>query len=85
MRPNIPALFAIGMLFMPASGHAQTYDPRYPVCLQTWSISGSNINCSYMSLAQCRDVASGRGGTQCLTNPFFAGPGAKPSGQRRVY
>ena len=85
MRLFIPALFALGMFFVATPGDAQTYDPRYPVCLQTYSISGGNINCSFMSMAQCRDLASGRGGAQCLTNPYFAGPGTKPQGQRRVH
>jgi len=87
MRLSIPVLVAIAIAIslVAAPGHAQTYDPRYPVCLQTYSIGGGNINCSFMSMAQCRDLVSGRGGAQCLTNPYFASRGAKPAGQRRVY
>lgn len=49
---------------------AQTYDPRYPVCMQTYGpLSG--INCSYTSMADCRLLAQGRS-AQCLTNPYFA-------------
>jgi hypothetical protein len=50
---------------------AQTYDPHFPVCLQSYSLGGGKIDCSYTSLAQCNASASGRG-AQCLTNPFFA-------------
>lgn len=85
MRLSVPALVAITISLAAAPGHAQTYDPRYPVCMQTYSIGGGNINCSFMSMAQCRDLISGRGGAQCLTNPYFAGRGAKPAGQRRAY
>lgn len=50
---------------------AQTYDPKYPVCLQTYGRDGNYIACGYTSLAQCRLSASGRA-AQCLTNPYFA-------------
>ena len=56
-----------------ATARAQTYDPSYPVCLQTYGIDGSYIDCSFTSLAQC------------LTNPYFAQGGRKPSRHRGVY
>jgi hypothetical protein len=52
----------------PARG--QTYDPRYPVCMQTFGPM-SGIDCSYTSMATCRMLAQGRG-AQCLVNPYFA-------------
>lgn len=48
---------------------AQTYDPRYPVCMQTYG-PFSGINCSYTSMANCRFLAQGRA-AQCLTNPYY--------------
>jgi hypothetical protein len=30
---------------------AQTYNPDYPVCLQTYGIEGGYIECGYASLA----------------------------------
>jgi hypothetical protein len=54
-----------------APARAQTYDPKYPVCLQTYGRDGNYIACRYTSLAQCRLSASGRP-AQCLTNPYFA-------------
>jgi hypothetical protein len=62
------------------AAQAQTYDPRYPVCLQTYGIGGGGINCSYTSLAQCNASASGRA-AQCLTNPFFGAQ--RPTATRR--
>ena len=59
-----------------APARAQTYDPKYPVCLQTYGRGGSNIACRYTSLAQCRLSASGRA-AQCLTNPYFAARGRR--------
>jgi hypothetical protein len=67
-----------------ATARAQTYDPSYPVCLQTYGIGGSYIDCSFTSLAQCAASASGRS-AQCLTNPYFAQGGRKPPRHRGVY
>jgi hypothetical protein len=50
---------------------AQRYDPNYPVCLQKWGEGGgSNIDCSYTSLDQCRATASGLP-AQCYANPYW--------------
>src|SRR3954470_11459982 len=51
------------------SVRAQTYDPNYPVCMQTYG-PFSGINCSYTSMASCWMLAQGRS-AQCLANPYF--------------
>jgi hypothetical protein len=51
---------------------AQTYDPAYPICLQTYGIGGNYIACGYTSIPQCQASASGRA-AQCITNPYYAG------------
>jgi hypothetical protein len=80
---RVPALAALTvaavLTAMPARG--QTYDPSYPVCLQTYGIDGGNIECGYSSLAQCSASASGRA-AQCIANPYFARAQA-PAGPRR--
>jgi len=63
-----------------APASAQTYDPAYPVCIQTYGIDGSFIECSFNSLAQCAASASGRA-AQCINNPYFGGSRA-PGGRR---
>ena len=70
----------IGMILLVAPARAQTYDPNYPVCLQTYGIDGGYIDCSYTSLAQCNASASGRA-AQCSTNPYFASA-REPAGYR---
>jgi hypothetical protein len=82
MRVLACTILTIGMMLGVVSARAQTYDPSYPVCLQTYGIDGGYIDCS--SLAQCAASASGRS-AQCLTNPYFAQGARKPLGQRRVY
>jgi hypothetical protein len=54
-----------------APAQAQTYAPGYPVCLQSYGITGNAIDCSYTSMDQCRASASGRA-AQCISNPYFA-------------
>jgi hypothetical protein len=66
-------LLAIAMTLAAASAQAQTYDPAYPICLQTFGRNGNYIACGYTSMAQCNLSASGRA-AQCITNPYFAGP-----------
>ena len=84
MRLFASTILAIGMMLVAAPTRAQTYDPNYPVCLQTYAIGGGYIDCSFTSLAQCAASASGRA-AQCLTNPYFAQGGRKLSRQHGVY
>lgn len=79
---RIPALAVLAIAAVMTAGPArgQTYDPAFPVCLQTYGIGGGNIACGYTSLAQCNATASGRA-AQCITNPYFAG-GQAPAGSR---
>ena len=67
---RIFALLLISSFVVASSAWAQTYDPAYPVCLQTYGIDGSYISCSYNSMQQCQMSASCRA-AQCVTNPYF--------------
>lgn len=80
MRIPALAILTTAAVLTAAPVLAQTYDPNYPVCLQTYGIDGGYIECSYTSLAQCAQSASGRA-AQCITNPYFAGAQA-PGGPR---
>ncbi|HEY7844455.1 MAG TPA: DUF3551 domain-containing protein [Bradyrhizobium sp.] len=76
-------LFWIAMILAAAPAEAQTYDPGYPICIQTFGRAGNTIICSYISMDQCRSSASGRA-AQCITNPYFAGaPGRTPGSRHR--
>ena len=57
-------------LLAATTASAQTYDPRYPVCMTLTEWGGSHIECSFMSIAQCKQTASGRA-AQCDVNPFY--------------
>jgi hypothetical protein len=84
MRTLALMLLGIGTMLATAPAQAQTYDPNYPICLQTYGRAGSYIACGYTSLAQCNSSASGRA-AQCITNPYFAGANNAPTylGYRR--
>ena len=71
MRVLACTILTIATVSVAAPVRAQTYDPNYPVCLQTYAIGGGSIVCSFTSLAQCAASASGRA-AQCLNNPYFA-------------
>ncbi|MEY9182979.1 hypothetical protein ABIG06_004561 [Bradyrhizobium sp. USDA 326] len=71
---RIVLLSMVLLVINSASGHAQTYDPRYPVCMKVYEGSlggGEWIDCSYTSIPQCRASASGRAAS-CEINPYFA-------------
>ena len=86
MRIPSLAMLAIAAALTATPALAQTYDPNYPVCLQTYGIGGGYIDCSYTSLAVCGATASGRA-AQCIANPYFAGGQvrAEPRRRRGVY
>ena len=53
-----------------APASAQTYDPRYPVCMTLTEWGGSHVECSFTSIPQCNATAAGRA-AQCGVNPFY--------------
>jgi hypothetical protein len=72
MIPSLAVLF----MAVSTSARAQTYDPHYPVCLQTYGISGQSIQCRYPSMGSCQVSASGRA-AQCIANPYFGQAGSR--------
>jgi hypothetical protein len=59
--------------FASLPSHAQTYDPRWPVCMKVYSAGldggGEWNDCSYTTIQQCQVAASGRPAT-CMINPY---------------
>jgi uncharacterized protein DUF3551 len=71
MRILALAILVVGMIPI-GSAAAQTYDPKYPVCLHVYTRGANYYECRYTSLPQCNASASGRA-AQCDVNPYFAG------------
>ena len=81
MRILILAILA--MAAAASSARAQTYDPRYPVCLQIYQgFTDYYFECGYTSIPQCQMSASGRS-AQCVVNPYYAGPKRRDRRQQR--
>ena len=82
MRRAAQAILVIGAVAAAVPAHAQTYDPRYPICMQVFSIDGPAIGCGYTSMALCKASASGRA-AECFANPYFVGRNRKASARVR--
>ena len=81
MRILAWAILTVGTIVAAAPAPAQTYDPKYPVCLQIYDdMVHFYFECSYTSMAQCAASASGRS-AQCVVNPYFAK--AKPGPRQK--
>jgi hypothetical protein len=85
MRISALTIVIMAAIWTAAPAQAQTYDPAYPVCLHLFKRGGDYYLCSYTSLEQCKQAASGRG-AMCDINPYYAGARSPASQrQRRVY
>ena len=87
MRIPALAMLTIAAALTATPALAQTYDPKYPVCLQVYQgFVDYYFECAYTSLAQCNMSASGRAAS-CVVNPYYAGPKARRDRrqQRRDY
>lgn len=73
-RASLALIVASGALLAAAPAQAQTFDPRYPVCMRVYSGAngggGEWYDCSFTSIPQCRATASGRAAT-CDLNPYY--------------
>jgi hypothetical protein len=72
-------IVGIGLICASAPAGAQTYDPNYPVCMQVIQLNVNYIDCSFVSMEQCKASVSGRAG-YCFSNPYF-GKRLRPRGR----
>ena len=70
MRILALAIPLVATIAAAAPASAQTYPPPYPVCMQVAARQGGYVECSYVSMEQCRASASGRA-AYCLPNPYL--------------
>ena len=81
MRILALTISAITMLLIfGAPAQAQTYDPAFPVCIQTYGLDGNYIDCSFTSMDTCRASASGSA-AQCISNPYYAAGSVRRKGR----
>jgi hypothetical protein len=86
MRLAFSIALAAAALLASVDARAQTYDPRFPVCLHVYSTGGHGgfdyFNCSVTSIPQCRATASGISAS-CDLNPYYAFDQPRPPVHRR--
>lgn len=81
MRISALAILTVATALTATPTMAQTYDPKYPVCLQIYrGMTDFWFECGYTSMSQCQMSASGRS-AQCVVNPYYTGT-RKPPRQR---
>ena len=77
MRIPALAMLTIAAALAATPAPAQTYDPKYPVCLQVYQgFVDYYFECAYTSMGQCQMSASGRAAS-CVVNPYYAGGKAR--------
>ena len=82
MRILALAVLTLATVSAASQADAQTYNPRYPVCLKViQSFGGERIECAYTSIEQCNATALGLP-AQCIENPYYGG---RPEGSGRRY
>jgi len=73
MRVLVFAILTIVAVSANSSARAQTYNPRYPVCMKVVEMfGGERYECLFTSLEQCYQSSIGLGAT-CVTNPYYGG------------
>jgi len=86
MRSSFGLMMVAGAVLAAAPSHAQTFDPRYPVCMHVYSGAsgggGEWYDCSFTSIPQCRATATGRAAT-CDLNPYYPVSAPQPRPRHR--
>jgi hypothetical protein len=73
MRIPILAILAAVAALAARPAQAQTYDPRFPFCVQVYQgFVDYYFDCTYYTWAQCQASASGRAAA-CVANPYYRG------------
>ena len=81
MRALAGVIFGTAVLLSAEPTWAQTYDPKYPVCLEVVDTSGGRIECSFTSMEQCKNGSTGTG--SCFANPYYKPPAARTGARCR--
>ena len=81
MRTLVLTMMTIGAVAAIEPAAAQTFDPRYPVCMHVYG-DPTYYECQYMTMAACMATASSRA-AQCIVNLYMASAAVPPGSARR--
>jgi hypothetical protein len=59
MRALAGVIFGTAIIFSAEPTWAQTYDPKYPVCMEVNAGEDSHIECWFTSMEQCKNGSTG--------------------------
>ena len=76
MRAVAGVIFGTAVIFSAEPTWAQTYDPKYPVCIEVLDSSGGRIECWFTSMEECKNGSTGTG--RCFANPYYRPPPPEP-------
>jgi len=76
MRALAGVIFGMAVVVSAEPTWAQTYDPKYPVCMEVSIGDDSHIDCWFASMDQCRNGSAGTG--HCIENPYYKPPPPEP-------
>jgi hypothetical protein len=76
MRALAGVIFGTAIIFSAEPTWAQTYDPKYPVCMEVNAGEDSHIECWFTSMEQCKNGSTGTG--HCFENPYYKPPPPEP-------
>jgi hypothetical protein len=77
MRALAGVIFGTGIIFSGEPTWAQTYDPKYPVCMEVNTGDDNHIECWFTSMEQCKNGSAGTG--RCFENPYYKPPRGRSS------
>ena len=76
MRALAGLIFGTAIIFSAEPAWAQTYDPKYPVCIEVLDSSGGRIECWFTSMEECKNGSTSTG--RCFANPYYKPPPPEP-------
>ena len=76
MRAVAGAIFGTAIILSAEPTWAQTYDPKYPVCMEVTTGDDSHIECWFSSMEQCKNGSAITG--RCFENPYYKPPPPEP-------
>jgi hypothetical protein len=53
MRDVVGPIVGIGMLLVASPGSAESFDTKYPVCMEVYASGGPRLDCYFWSMEQC--------------------------------
>jgi len=86
MRALVWLILGIATIFSRSPASAESFDTKYPVCMEVYASDGPRMDCYFWSMRQCWAKTDGMA-AQCVANRNYVPPvvGAREGPIRRGY